>query len=522
MQRNLTLLWLMVLATGAACSAVAAPTAPPAPTNTPTATTAPPLTPTASATATLTPAPTDTATVTPTPTVTLTPSVTPPPSSTPGEVASFTLDNWEILSVPGYVESGLSQPHIAFLNLNNRDTEGSVLTPQPGTGVQTLYFTPPVNRVQRFEVLTIPESTGDRVYIAPNGLGVAYFVEPGESKGAGLYVLDIAAGTDARVLPVTSLVQRGFVSEPVWNSAGDRFAITLATPYATDIYIVSRTGTPGPINATQSGAYDRFPAFSPDGRYLAFVSDREPCPTWVPQQPDTCDRTGTPPPDGGHLHILDFVTNEITKISDVWITETNAPRWINATQVAFAQGDPLFGDAERSLWVADVPTGTAREIVPNSATNPLMLSEAWSPNGTRVVYQSAGSTTELVMANLSGDVVARLDELNYPRYGVAASWAPDGSSIAVGGVNGQCPFGSTVLDASLSFLAQGNPPPSMCNPQYAPDGSYIAFLGVSLNNFDGRADVYTTNANGFGAVNLTGDLRGTMTLLGWIDTNVDG
>ncbi len=423
--------------------------------------------------------------------------------------------------MPGYVETGLSEPYIAFLNLNDRDAEGGVLTPQPGTGVQTLYFTPPVNRAQRFEVLTIPESTGDRVYIAPNGLGVAYFVEPGESKGAGLYVLDIAAGTDARVLPITSLVQRGFVSEPIWDARGERFAITLATDYATDIYVLSPSGSPPPINVTQSGAYDRFPAFSPDGRYLAFVSDREQCPTWVPEQPNTCDRTDAPTPDGGHLHILDFQTNEVTKVSDVWITETNAPRWINDTQVAYAEGDPLFGDAERTLWIADVRTGTAREIQPNSATNPLMLSEAWSPNGSRVVYQSAGSSTEIVVASLNGDVVARLDELNYPRYGLAASWAPDGSSIAVGGVNGQCPFGSTVLDASLAFLAQGNPPPSMCDPQYAPDGSYIAFLGISLNNFDGRADVYTTNANGFGAVNLTGDLRGTMTLLGWINTDVD-
>ena len=33
---------------------------------------------------------------------------------------------------------------------------------------------------------------------------------------------------------------------------------------------------------------------------------------------------------------------------------------------------------------------------------------------------------------------------------------------------------------------------------------------------DGRLDVYSATSNGFGAQNLTGDLRGTINLIGWI------
>jgi hypothetical protein len=33
---------------------------------------------------------------------------------------------------------------------------------------------------------------------------------------------------------------------------------------------------------------------------------------------------------------------------------------------------------------------------------------------------------------------------------------------------------------------------------------------------DGRVDVYIANQNGFGAVNITSSLRGSIQLLGWV------
>jgi hypothetical protein len=37
-----------------------------------------------------------------------------------------------------------------------------------------------------------------------------------------------------------------------------------------------------------------------------------------------------------------------------------------------------------------------------------------------------------------------------------------------------------------------------------------------LNQFDGRSDIDIAGENGTGARNLTGDLRGQFTLLGWV------
>lgn len=63
--------------------------------------------------------------------------------------------------------------------------------------------------------------------------------------------------------------------------------------------------------------------------------------------------------------------------------------------------------------------------------------------------------------------------------------------------------------------ADGNPPPSMCEPTYSPNGSLLAFTGVNPR-IDGRVDVYVANANGYGAQNLTANLRGQIKMLGWV------
>jgi len=430
-------------------------------------------------------------------------------------VVNFTLDNWQLVDIPATLQGGVNVPFVAFLALNEREQSGAqALTPQPGTGIQTLYFSPSQNRAGRIPLLTLPETTGNRVYPSAAGNGVAYFIEGGAGRSPGLYILDVATGVSARVLPITELVQRGMVSRPVWSPDGNQLAIMLATEYATDIYLVPRDGST-PVNATNSGAYDLFPAFSPSGRYLAFVSDRAVCPTWVPEAPNTCDNTGTPPPDGGHLYVLDLETTTVQQLSETWLTEP--PVWITDTVIGYAEGNPLFGDSERVLWTADVRTGQAREVRPDNTAAPIMLAEAWSPDGSQVIYQSAGSDADLSLIRRDGSVISNINGLTFPRFGVQAGWSPDGSRVAIGGLNGQCPFGSTVYEpAAERFIARGAPPPSMCAPSYSPDGVYIVFTGVSLNDFDGRSDIYVANPNGFGTVNLTGDLRGTMTLLGWV------
>ncbi|MBZ0295162.1 MAG: hypothetical protein K8L99_21535 [Anaerolineae bacterium] len=289
-------------------------------------------------------------------------------------------------------------------------------------------------------------------------------------------------------------------------------AISIATGYAMDIFTINRDGSGG-RNLTNSGSYDLWPAWSPDNRYLLFVSDRARCPSWIPGDPNACDALVDTPPDGGNLYVIDLVSLEITQISDEWITEP--PQWVNSRFIAFSTGDPAFGES-RHLWLGDVTRGDAREVsLPGEAADALYLAESWAPDGSAVVFQRVSTTNEIVMMSANGALIGRTDELNFARFGMAAGWSPDSQRVAIGGVRGQCPYGSRVVDDTFTFLARGNPPPSMCNPAFSPDGSQIAFTGVTTG-VDGRVDVYVTNNSGFGSVRLTGDLRGQITLLGWV------
>lgn len=513
-------LFVFIMLVAGGCELRAAQTATPSPTATLTETTAPTATPTASPTATetatwtVTPSPTLTETPTQTPSVTPTATITLTPSITPESVTFFSFDNWELIELPANLQEGLDGQWVVYLNSNDQQTVTNLSTAQPPTDLQTLYFGSPTNPANRIPILELrPSVTGNQVYVSPRGNAIAYFA--GIGADAGLYMLNFENGLSARVVPLRSLIQRGFLSVPQWSPDGNTLALMLATGYEMDIFLYARDGSFF-RNLTQHGAYDLWPVWSPDGTKLAFVSDRATCSSWIPGEAGACDALTTPPPAGGQVYMFDLATEALTLVSDEWVGEP--PRWINNRLLSFASGDFLdLLNPRRALWLADIVTGQAREIRLQGDSDPLnYLSEAWSPDGSLVVFQRISDQTEVVLMRANGELIRRRqDELSLPRFGMSARWSPDGERIAIGGVDGQCPYGVRVMDKDFAFVATGNPPPSMCDPLFSPGGEFVAFTGVNPR-VDGRLDIYTVNFNGFGAVNLTVDLRGQMELLGWV------
>ncbi len=477
------------------------------PTPTPSHTPTPALSETASPTATLTatPAPSLTPSVSPTPSATL------PPSAIPDPTISFAGDHWTLSEVVEPLGRPLAEPWLSFVNINDRVGIGDVRTPQPQTNVQTLYLINP-RTGQRIALVDMPASTDDRVYWSPAGERVAYFLEgDGSADSTGLYVYDLTTGVSSRVIRLGGLSQRGFFSPPVWSPDGTRLALAASAGYDVDVYLMNADGT-GLQNLTDHGAYDVWPAWSPDGRYLAFVSDRDTCASWRPG--DGCLEANPGGPAGGMLYLADLTDGTVRRLGDEFLTEP--PYWINPHWLGFTTGSLVLGDDFRRLWRVDVSRGQAESItLSNDPGLDFYLADSWSADGSRVVFQRAGAMTDIVLMDADGRELGSTDRFNFARFAVRATWSPDGDRLALGGRNGQCPHGLIVMTGDLALVSSANPPPTACDPVFSPNGLWIAYSGINPR-LDGRLDLYVANANGFSAVNLSANLRGQIRILGWV------
>lgn len=513
----------------------------PSPTPSPTET----LTPTVLPTATASPAPTLTPSITPTPTITLTPTVTPTatetplPTATPFAPSLYRNDQWASVEVPPALRNGLDSSWYAFLSVNERTDVTNLLTPVAPPDEETLYLINPATSEQH-EILDLPVTTDTRIYWAPDGQKVLFFREPtmaaDGTRLGGLYLLNLrlaillrvfempgltppaltaletgpAAGGPADLLPLAA----GGAGEhvPVWAPDSAQFAITLQDSYDTDIYLVSSDGSSF-RNLTSDGAFDFWPAWSPDGRRIAFASGRVECPSWVPGEPESCSGSGTAPRAGGNLFVLDLQSEQVRQVGQAWLN--GPPTWVSNLQIAYTtQSAGSAGTSE--LWVSNIQSGTTRKI--SADEDGLVLGASWAPGGSRVIYQRSTEPRGLVMRDSNGGLIASSDQYTFSRYGFAAGWSPAGDLVAIAGQNSLCPYGLIVARSDLTVVTGPLANARTCAPSYSPDGRWLAFAGIQqrVGYDDGRLDLYVAQPNGYGATNLTSRLRGEIRVLGWV------
>jgi hypothetical protein len=508
MLKTIRVLFMTMLMVG--CSALnPQPTATPTPSETPLPSATYTATASATPTATNTPTATATSTSTETPTVTFTPSITPTSTITAQPTVGFMFDNWSRVDVSEEIRNGLENAVIVFANTNDQTSITNLATASPENTQEIVYFVSPGNPGSRVPVMTIDAVTANQIYFSANGLAVVY------QRRDGLYMLNLQLGLGGRIAGLTNLTQRGITSAPSWNPTGTQLAVALEVGYSLDLFLYDNQGA-GRTNITNSGSFEFYPVWSPDGRYLAFVSDRATCPSWIPGEANACDPLTQPTPLGGNVFLMEMETGIITQLGDVFTTEP--PKWISNRQIVIAGGDQSdLLNPTRTLWLADTDRFTPRQVILPGDENAQYLSDTWSPDGGAVLVQRVTATsTDLILMTSGGQLIReRNDELNFPRFGMSADWSPIGDRVAIGGVNGACPYGVRVIEPNFELIATGNPPPSMCNPTYSPNGAFLAFTGINPR-VDGRVDVYSASGNGFDASNLTADLRGQMIFLGWV------
>lgn len=485
------------------------PSAVPTSTLTPTSTASP--TPTVTSTLTLTP------TISPTPSITTTPTVTFTPSATPGPVIALASDQWTTVTIPETVRVGLGHSYFAFVSANERT--GGISnpdTPMPSSESETVYLVDPSSG-ERIELFDLPASTQNRIYWSPDGTKLVYFLEPmllpDNTRAGGLYLLNLSLGFSLRLFNISALFPRGIPDHrPVWSPDSSQLAIALPTAYDVDIFTVAADGSSFK-NVTMNGAYDLWPTWSPDGRRLAFVSDREQCPSWIPGEAGSCSSLDAATPTGGQVYVLDVETGRVQQASEIFVD--GPPVWVSNLQLTFTTGLSDLMSAASDLWLINTQAGTARQV--SDADGSLNLGAAWAPGGAAVIYHRASEPSSVILKDSTGGLVGSTDRYLFSRYGFAAAWSPGGDRVAFGGRNGRCPYGLVVTLNTLEVVFTASAPRA-CDPSYSPDDNWLAFAGIQTLSgaIDGRLDLYIADRNGYSARNMTGSMKGDIQLLGWV------
>jgi eukaryotic-like serine/threonine-protein kinase len=211
------------------------------------------------------------------------------------------------------------------------------------------------------------DSTGRRQRLPATALAVALLAG---SIGAAYWLGRAAAATQASVVPqsltgrlVAITWEEGGEMMPSISPDGNSFVYVSRAAGNPDIYL-RRIGGETSINLTHdSVAEDYAPAWSPDGRTIAFRSER----------------------DGGGVFLMGASGESVRRLTDFG----HDPAWSpDGRTMALASESSTAGSITGTggLWLVDVSTGTHRKLWEGFALHP-----SWSPSGAKISFDGRTS-----------------------------------------------------------------------------------------------------------------------------------
>jgi Tol biopolymer transport system component len=196
-------------------------------------------------------------------------------------------------------------------------------------------------------------------WLAPAaGLAIALLVagafQVGKRAGARGKSVDLPAATFSQ-----QTNQQGVEKFPALSPDGNSLAFVSRESGNDDIYL-QRVGGHNPINLTKDSAEDDTqPAFSPDGSTIAFRSER----------------------GGGGIFVMGATGESVRRLSDVGYNPSWSPDGKQIVVATEGVDQPLGRTGLSELWTIEVATGQKRKLFAGDAVQP-----SWSPHGDRIAF----------------------------------------------------------------------------------------------------------------------------------------
>lgn len=292
-----------------------------------------------------------------------------------------------LASLPTVVEAAVPGPNglIAYTSAGVPDGVNLDIYVQDPAGVTTR--------------LTTASAVDTQAAVSPNGKEIAFVshrADPDDgSTDAELYVMDAVDddgdGEGDNLRQVTDNVGVSDVA-PAWSPDGRKLAFTRDAGDGPDIYLVDPDvvdpASAELVQLTTSPAADQFPSFSPDGARIAFQSNRS---------------------GNSEIHLMDSVDTDQDGNGDNLERVTRSPgadimpdvspdgQWVTFSSARPTSATDVEDDL--NVWVSRLDGTEPRVLNPNQVVNNDRWPR-WSPAGDFVVYWSGRGNAEGNLAEI--------------------------------------------------------------------------------------------------------------------------